>query len=171
MTDFVDYKPNAGSAIADAEVEIRAAEPVDVRGVAAVMSARGGTVEEHLDAASRLVERLPVLLMAEKDGSAVGWCGIQKCEILPDAVPEWLVAGLTVVPEQRRRGIANQLLRAALRTTADFAPGEPVFSVINARNPASIDLHLGLGFVEVARASTFAGVDFTGGEGVLLKHP
>ncbi len=99
------------------------------------MSSRGGTVEEHLDAAGQLIERLPVLLMAEKDGVAVGWCGIQ----------------------------------AVLRVTADSVPGEPVLSVINARNPASIDLHTGLGFVEVARAATFAGIAFTGGEGVLLS--
>lgn len=135
------------------------------------MSSRGGMVEEHLGAAARLIERLPVLLMAEKDGAAVGWCGIQKHSIFPDAEPEWLVAGLTVLPEQRRRGIAMRLLRDVLDATAGAAPGEPIFSVINAQNPASVDLHIRLGFVEVARAATFAGITFTGGEGVLLRHP
>ena len=41
-----------------------------------LMSSRGGSVEEHLAAAGRLIERLLVLLMAGKDGVAAGWCGI-----------------------------------------------------------------------------------------------
>lgn len=170
MTDFVVYEPTVRSAISEAVVGTRAAKPMDVRGLAAVMSARGGTAEECLDAASRLIDRLPVLMMAEKNGSPVGWCGTQKYEIFPNAVPEWLVAGLTVVPGERRQGVAVRLLRAVLHATDDSAPGEPVFSVINARNLASIDLHIGLGFVEVARAATFAGIDFAGGEGVLLRR-
>lgn len=171
MSDFVAYAPSVRSVTSGAAVEIKAATPVDAHHLAAVLAARGGTLEEHLHAATRLIERLTVLLMAEKDGAAVGWCGIQKYQIFPDAVPEWLVAGLTVVPEQRRQGIAVQLLQAVLRATADSAPREPIFSIINARNLASIDLHKGLGFAEVARGSTFAGINFTGGEGVLLRLP
>ena len=133
------------------------------------MAVRGGGIEQHVDQARRLIERLEELLIAEKDGVPVGWCGIQKSSIWPGSEPDWLIAGLTVVPELRRRGIAAQLLRGVLRATAKSAPGEPVFSVINARNAASIDLHEKLGFVEIDRAPTFAGIDFTGGEGTLLR--
>jgi hypothetical protein len=38
-------------------------------------------------------------------------------------------------------------------------------------NPASIDLHQELGFTEIERAAPFAGTKFSGGEGVLLRHP
>lgn len=127
-------------------------------------------VEDHCDRAVRLIERLEVLLAAEKEGVLVGWCGIHRYSIQPDAEPEWLVAGLTVVPELRRRGIAARLLRGVLDATAGSAPNEPVFSVINARNLASIDLHQQLGFTEVGRPATFAGIDFTGGVGVLLRY-
>lgn len=170
MTDFVDYEPNAQPVRSAPSVGIRAAAPSDVDGLAAVMAVRGGGHEEHVDRAGRLIERLAVLLIAEKSGVSVGWCGIQKFSIQPDAEPEWLVAGFTVTPEFRRQGIATQLLRRVLRATEESVPGEPIFSVINARILASIDLHEQLGFVEVARAATFAGIHFTGGEGVLLRY-
>ncbi|MGO1591881.1 MAG: hypothetical protein ACTHW1_06830 [Ancrocorticia sp.] len=60
----------------------------------------------------------------------------------------------------------------------ETAPGDPVvppaeaaplYSVINARNRASITLHEKLGFVEAARGHTFAGITFTGGVGVLMS--
>lgn len=84
--------------------------------------------------------------------------------------PEWLVAGLTVVPPQRRRGIAVRLLQDVVDKVQSLAPGEPIFSVVNAQNLASIKLHEGLGFEEVARAATFARIEFTRGEGVLLRR-
>lgn len=102
---------------------------------------RGGRHEEHVDRAGRLIERLNVLLIAERGGVPVGWCGIQKFSIQPDAAPEWFAAGLTLTPMLRRQRIATQLLRGVLRATEESAPGEPIFSVINARNLASIDLH------------------------------
>lgn len=171
MSDFVVHEPSAHTATSEAAVDIKTASPADARGLASVMAARGGTAEGHLDPARRLIKRLPVLLIAESIGAAVGWCGVQRHSIVPELPPEWLVAGLTVLPEQRRRGIALRLLRDVLDATADAAPGEPIFSAINAQNPASVDLHIRLGFVEVARAETFAGITFTGGEGVLLRHP
>jgi len=48
---------------------------------------------------------------------------------------------------------------------------EPTWSVVNARNGASLDLHARHGFVEVARAAAFAGITFTGGTGLLLHRP
>lgn len=170
MSDFVDYQPGRRLPRPAATVEIRSALPQDADALATVMSARGGVVEDHAGQAARLIERLDVLLIAETRSAAVGWCGIQRFAIRPDAEPEWLIAGLTVIPEARRRGVAARLLHEVLRLTGEAAPGESIFSVINARNPASIDLHEGLGFVEVERAASLAGIEFTGGEGVLLRY-
>lgn len=171
MTDFADYEPDAHSLRPVDEVDIRPAVTTDLDSLASVMAVRGGTAADYEGRAGRLIERLDVLLIAEKSGAAVGWCGTQKISIHPDAEPEWLIAGLTVVPGMRRQGIGVRLLSGVLRCTGLSAPAEPVFSVINARNLASIDLHRRLGFVEVERAATFAGIDFVGGEGVLLRHP
>lgn len=170
MNDFADYAPGLQSSGPDVSIETRSAEPNDADALATIMAVRGGGVEEHVDRARQLIERLNVLLIAEKVGAPVGWCGIQKSSIHPDRRPEWLIAGLTVIPEVRRQGVATRLLGEVLRATPKAVRTEPVFSVINARNLASIDLHVGLGFVEVGRSETFAGIDFTGGEGILLRH-
>lgn len=170
MSDFAAYAPSVKPSVVNGMVITRSAVPADADALASVMAARGGTVEGHVDHARRMIERLDVLLIAERDGDAVGWCGVQKFALHPGVDPEWLIAGLTVIPEVRREGIAARLLSQVLRDATERAPGESVFSVINARNLASIDLHLKLGFVEVGRSACYAGIEFTGGEGVLLRH-
>ena len=156
--------------VIDGAFAARLAVVADATALATVMAARGGTVEEHVDRARNMIERLDVLLIAENHEDAVGWCGVQKFAIHPGTDPEWLIAGLTVIPEVRRQGIAAQLLSQVLRDPSRRTPGESIFSVINARNRASIDLHLKLGFVEAGRSASYAGIEFTGGEGVLLRY-
>lgn len=170
MNDFVDYAPRAHSLRRDASIGIRQAVLDDVDCLAAVMAVRGGEIDEHIETAGRLLSKLSVLLVAECDAELVGWSGIQRYSIHPEAEPEWLVAGLTVAPAVRRQGIAERLLRGVLDRTADSAPEEPIFSVVNARNLASIDLHAKLEFIEAGRAASYAGIEFTGGESVLLKY-
>nr|WP_300338844.1 GNAT family N-acetyltransferase [Actinomyces sp.] len=170
MTDFAEYAPGAHLTGPDDVVDTRSALSADADALAAVMAVRGGSVAGHVAAARRLIARLDVLRIAEKEGMAVGWCGVQKASIFPDSGPEWLIAGVTVIPEARRRGIAARLLREVLQTTPRSAKEEPIFSVVNARNLASVDLHHQVGFVEVRRSATFAGIEFTGGEGVLLRY-
>ncbi|MPV48747.1 MULTISPECIES: hypothetical protein [unclassified Pseudactinotalea] len=78
MSDFVVDGQSARATTAEAAVDINTASPSDARGLASVMAARGGTTEGHLDPARRLIEQLPVLLIAKSSGVAVGWCGTQK---------------------------------------------------------------------------------------------
>lgn len=171
MTDFVAYEPSVKSLGPVIDFEIRSALMSDVDALASVMAVRGGSVEDHVEHARHRIEQLDVLLVAVQGDALVGWSGIQKFSIHAGDAPEWLIAGLTVVPRARRRGVAGQLLSEVLRATSQAAPEEPIFSVINARNLASIDLHEGLGFAEIERGATFAGIEFTGGEGVLLRRP
>jgi ribosomal protein S18 acetylase RimI-like enzyme len=170
VNDFAVYVPSVRPSAVAESFTTRAAVTADVDALATVMAARGGSVEERADQARKMIAELAVLLIAEKDGYAVGWCGAQKVPIHPKADPEWLIAGLTVIPDARRQGIASRLLSEVLRDASGRAPGESVFSVINARNLASIDLHLKLGFVEVGRSASYAGIEFTGGEGVLVRR-
>lgn len=81
-----------------------------------------------------------------------------------------LIARRKVTPEARRERIAARLMSQVLREATKRPPGESVFSVINAKNLASIDLHLKQGLVEVGRSASYAGIDFTGGEGVRLMR-
>ena len=166
----MEFLPEARSLRARDDVVVRAVRSTDVGELSVVMSARGGTAEEHVDRARRLIGRLSVLSVAEMDDALVGWSGAQKAVIEVGGAPEWLIAGLTVVPAQRRRGIAARLLGDVVAKLRTWEPKSPVFSVINAQNPASVALHEGLGFREVARGVTFARIEFTGGEGVLLRY-
>lgn len=74
-------------------------------------------------------------------------------------------------PRNATTGIGARLLHGVLCVTAQLAPAEPIFSASNTRNRASIDLHERVGFVEAGRAATVAGIDCTGGAGVLLRYP
>jgi L-amino acid N-acyltransferase YncA len=76
------------------------------------------------------------------------------------------VSALTVDPARRRAGVGSRLLADLLAAPG----GGPVRSVVNARNAASLALHAAHGFHEVARAATWARIEFEGGTGVLLEH-
>lgn len=170
MTDFVPFDPSARSELADGATSIRVATSADVEGVAWVMHARGRDLATYREQSHPLIERLPVLVAAERDSELVGYSGAQLFVIEPGRGPEWLFAGLTVVPAQRRRGVAARLLREVLEKVHRAAPAAPVFSVINAQNLASLRLHEAIGFEEIGGVATYARIDFTGGEGVLLRN-
>lgn len=170
VIDFVAFEPSARAEHAGDSLTVRPATSTDTEALSIVMATRGGDMAAYREQALRLVERLPVLLVAEIDQELVGYSGAQRFVVMPGKDPEWLISGLTVVPAHRRRGIAARLLQDVVDRIRRSAAGEPVFSVINAQNPASIELHKGLGFEEVGRAATFARIEFTGGEGVLLRY-
>lgn len=111
-----------------------------------------------------------MLLVAETERQLVGWCGAGRTSIQPEDEPQWLIAGLTVTLDYRRRGIAARLLGDVVRAVRTDEPGVAIFSVVNAGNLASIALHQGLGFCEIARQARIAGIEFAGGEGVLLRY-
>lgn len=138
------------------------------------MAARGGTPAEHAPAARRLLDRVPVLLLAERAGShgprVVGWPGATLAALYPGAQPRWLTAGLTVTPEARRTGVGRRLLHAVIGAVADRGGGD-LHSVVNAGNAPSRALHASLGLEIVETGPRFAGIEFAGGVGVLLSRP
>lgn len=121
MSDFAAYAPSLKLSVFDGSFDARSAVMTDVDTLATVMAARGGTVEEYVDHARKMIESPDVLLIAEKDEDAVGWCGVQKSSIHPGADPEWLIAGLTVIPELYRQGIAARLPSQVLRDASSSA--------------------------------------------------
>ncbi|MGG5171084.1 GNAT family N-acetyltransferase [Pseudarthrobacter sp. J1738] len=70
------------------------------------------------------IARLHVLPIADRFGEALGWCGIQRFPIYPGSDPQWLIAGLTVLPKVRRQGIAVRLLSEVIQATPKSAPAE-----------------------------------------------
>ncbi|MFX0538151.1 N-acetyltransferase family protein [Ornithinimicrobium sp. Y1847] len=78
----------------------------------------------------------------------------------------WYLSGLVVRPDQRRRGWGRRLTEARVQTLVSRGV-EEVWYFAAAVNTVSLDLHAGLGFVEVTRDFQAPWVSFTGGEGVL----
>jgi ribosomal protein S18 acetylase RimI-like enzyme len=105
-----------------------------------------------------------------------GWAMLARWTTHDDAPVGWYVSALTVDPRWRRQGLGDRLLadlvdRAAVLSAGD-ACGESAAlrSVVNVRNGPSLALHARHGFVEVARAASFAGITFDGGTGLLLER-
>lgn len=174
MPDFAEFQPHEHSSHrpdSPHQVNIRASTPEDAQGLAAVLAVRGGTFSDQLVNARRLMEQLPVLLVAtSRSGELVGWSGARRSALHHSATLEWLIAGLTVPPNQRRKGIGRALLREAIGAIHRTSPEDPIHSVINVLNLASIELHRRIGFQEIARGETFAGIVFAGGEGMLMQY-
>ena len=146
---------------------------------------RGTGVEEALAQAPRMIEALPVLLLAlapigqgageDVDDDRLAPVALSGAFVLPGdpgaGRPErWTVSGLVVDPEARRHGIGRALLGAVLDAVAALDPGEPVVSVVDADKHASIGLHLAVGFTQTERVEEYAGITFAGGRGVVMVH-
>ena len=184
MNDFADHSPRARGGSATSIV-IRPASPDDVTRVARLLALRGTGAEDALAQAPRMIEALPVLLLAlapigqkageEADDDRLAPFALSGAFVLPGdpgaGRPErWTVSGLVVDPEARRHGIGRALLGAVLDAVAALDPGEPVVSVVDADNHASIGLHLAVGFTQTERVEEYAGVTFEGGQGVVMVH-
>lgn len=126
------------------------------------MAARGGTPADHAPAARRLLDRAPVLLLAERAGSnsprVVGRSGATLAALHPGAQPRWLTAGLTLTPEAQRTGVVRRLLHAVIGAVADRGGGD-LHSVVNAGNAPSLALHASLGLEIVETGPRFAGIE------------
>ena len=184
MNDFADHSPRTRGGSATGIV-IRPASPDDVTRVARLLALRGTGAEDALAQAPRMIEALPVLLLAlapigqkageEADDDRLAPVALSGAFVLPGdpgaGRPErWTVSGLVVDPEARRHGIGRALLGAVLDAVAALDPGEPVVSVVDADKHASIGLHLAVGFTQTERVEEYAGVTFEGGQGVVMVH-
>lgn len=77
MTDFVAFEPLVRAERAGEAVSIRPATAADAEGLSVVMATRGGVIAAYREQALSLIERLPVLSVAEIDGELVGYSGAQ----------------------------------------------------------------------------------------------
>lgn len=104
----------------------------------------------------------------EARAELVGWAQTRHHTRALDAAPlGHYLAGVTVSPDRRRRGIARALTSARMNWIATRA--NEAYYVVNPGNRASIDLHRQWGFEEVLRAEVLTGVTFSGGIGLLMR--
>lgn len=91
------------------------AESIEVVTAAAFLNARYAShTEQYIVNALRKAGKLAVSLVAEADGIVIGHVAISPVSI-SDGAPGWFGLGpVSVLPQQRRRGIGSQLVRDAL---------------------------------------------------------
>jgi ribosomal protein S18 acetylase RimI-like enzyme len=107
------------------------------------------------------------LVVAEVDEMILGYGRAGVFEPEPDAAADtaprgYYLTGVFVSHDQRRGGIGAALTQARLDWIGERADEAWFFA--NARNVASIELHLRFGFEEVTRRFSFPGLTFDGGE-------
>ncbi|MFE4974368.1 GNAT family N-acetyltransferase [Kitasatospora sp. NPDC056651] len=170
---FAAYAPSPAARpapVTGAVVVAEAAED-DVPALAALQArARGGSADEWAGRIHRALRaERDLVITAKVHGTAVGYANATYLpEHAGDGAPAgYYLTGVTVDPDWRRHGIATLLTR--WRMAWAWERGSALWCFVSAANRASLDLHRDLGFGEVASGASFQGVEFTGGEGRLLR--
>lgn len=170
-TPFAEYLPSPAEREAPAEVSVAEAVAADLEELAALqVGVRGGTVPEWSARIGRTMDRALSAVAVARAGAEIAGYGnvMYLARHAEDGAPEGhYLMGVSVAHRWRRRGIGDALTRWRMAWVWERAP--EVWCFVSAANPASIDLHLALGFVEVRRAPALRGVTFDCGEGVLLR--
>ncbi|WP_370364945.1 N-acetyltransferase family protein [Catenulispora sp. GP43] len=134
--------------------------------------ARGGTVSDWAGRIARTLrgERNAVVV-ARVGGEIAGYANVIHLAPHPDdgAPGGYYLMGVSVARPWRRRGVGDALTRWRMAWVGVSQRAPEVWCFVSAANPASVDLHLALGFVEVRRAPVLQGVAFDCGAGVLLR--
>ena len=171
---FEEYSETAPNRHAlSGPIRIRPADLEDADKLGRISAEREGEEASiHITAFRRAIEGDEIgesllVLVAEFEGEVIGF-GKAKRVDSEDASPAgWYLSGVVVDPDYRRRGAGRLLTAARLKWISERSRCAYFFA--NARNRVSIELHERFGFQEIARGPGFAGVSFTGGEGILFR--
>ncbi|MGT2462233.1 GNAT family N-acetyltransferase [Sinomonas atrocyanea] len=159
---------------------VRPAVPGDLAAVNAVVRAAGRPDWAAAALAPR-PDRIAVVALAHGAPAVVAGpaqaearlLGCAKTHVYPapdrGAPAGHYLGGIVVHPAARRRGAGRALTEARLAWIWERA--DAAYCITNARNAASIALHVGLGFRQVASGASFQGVTFDGGRGLVLEAP
>lgn len=168
---FAAYDPAPQNRPAPVPVTLAEATPDDVPTLAKLQArARGGTPHEWAPRIERTRTRNPgLMLKAKAPDATVGYAGAAFLPEHPeDAAPAgYYLTGTTVDPTWRRRGIGTLLTRRLLHWA--WERQAPAWCFISSKNRASLALHRNLGFEQVRCGPSFQGIEFTDGEGWLLR--
>ncbi|WP_158539297.1 GNAT family N-acetyltransferase [Renibacterium salmoninarum] len=171
MNLFAAFDHGKRSAPAPAGLLIRGPVESDFRALERIEQLiRGGDGEARRSSWVRSIEREDALLMVAEIGSAVvGYAKASRLEPAADDVarPGFYLVGCSVHPEFRRQSVGRELTKARLSWIAERA--DEAWYFCNARNESSVAMHDEFGFSEVLRAERIYGVQFSGGEGLLLR--
>ncbi|WP_404433403.1 GNAT family N-acetyltransferase [Microbacterium lacus] len=146
-------------------LKLHDARPLDAPRVNEIQVAAGRT-EVNLERLIADADRH--LLVAECDGRVLGWAAIHYLSRSDGLAGRGhYLAGVTVDPPERRRGVGLALTRARLDWIWERA--DIAWYFVNAQNTVSIALHENLGFELVGTSAGVHGADFSGGLGLIFR--
>jgi GNAT superfamily N-acetyltransferase len=167
---------------------VRPAVPADLAAVNAV-AREAGRPEWPADALTPRADRITVVALgqggwrgpgldrageggraegAQADGALLGYAKTHRYPAPDGAAPAGhYLGGIVVRPAARRRGVGRALTEARLAWIWERA--DAAYYLANARNTASVALHAGLGFRQVASGASFQAVTFDGGCGLVFE--
>lgn len=137
----------------DASLEIRPAAAADAEAVAALLTDFNGEPVDGPTAARRLaaLQGIEMVLLALRDGAAVGLCSLRVVPFLSADHPYAEVTELYVAPEHRRQGIARRLMREAeALARAQGAPS--VYLLTGFQNETAQAFYRSIGYGDYALA-------------------
>ena len=144
---------------------LRDASPLDAQRVNEIQIASG---RSEVDLVRLIADPARHTLVAECDDRVGGWAAIHY---LPrsdgPAGRGHYLAGVTVDPAERRRGVGLALTRARLDWI--WKRADVAWYFVNAQNTVSIALHESLGFELVGGSAGVHGGEFTGGLGLIFR--
>ncbi|MCO4795033.1 MAG: GNAT family N-acetyltransferase [Bacteriovoracaceae bacterium] len=179
MSKYAPYEPNIKSQGWAFDVEYRRARASDAPGIARVKTERdGGVFETNQRVVKNELEELEkhedsALFVALMENQIVGYARLvyfdsklsQTKHLSPDG---WYFLGLIIDEKHRRMGIGTHLSEHRLEWLKNKGAKE-VFSFVNTKNKASLDLHEVLEFEIVEEGPGFLNVDFDDSTGFLFK--
>ena len=108
------------------------------------------------------------LVLKDPQGQLVGWARAGWWDPSDQLAPAGCyLSGVEISREHQHRGFASILTAARLKWVAERDTA--AWCIVNARNTSSLALQASFGFKEIARASHFGAVSFSGGCGLLLR--
>ena len=146
-------------------IEVRDATEADLEATVELIAAhRGGNVDEWrrlFSTALHDVNRHFVVALI--DGRVIGFGHTKLVEREDDGddddvpPPGWYLAGVTVHPDYRRRGVGTELTRVRIDRLRDVA--DVVYYAAEPDNVATLELHALLGFSPTGRWVNVAGAE------------
>jgi aminoglycoside 6'-N-acetyltransferase I len=149
-------------------LQIRNATLQDLPGVAAVQRDADRPPTDPVQFAADIADPDRHIVVAQVGELLVGWAKTHYWPVIDGIAPAGhYLGGVTVAPTWRRNGVGSALTQSRIAWVRERA--DEVYYFANAQNTASLDLHRAWGFEEIGRASRIRGVEFTGGQGLLLR--
>ncbi|WP_287929785.1 N-acetyltransferase [Arthrobacter sp.] len=164
---FATFAPGDGG-VAPLGVTVRPATDLDIPGILDINARAGRPANTAGSLALAIEDPGRLVVVANASGGMAGWAKTHYWDHPDAAAPSGhYLGGVTVLPEDRRRGVATALTDARLDWI--WQRSDAAWYVVNVDNLPSIALHRRWGFSEAARAPQFHTTQFTGGVGLLMK--